>query len=151
MIPFPFNESWFSFFFFFFCCRSSTSWPVVYKSQEPSIMSESDTMFNERDQRCAAVELMLSTDSSYDKTIASSLNMQMQNATNNRDVPRMIKTKFPATVMVFGMVSSEGHIIPTHIFLVGLKVNTKVCLDVLKSVVIPWCNQVAGGRPWVWQ
>ena len=21
----------------------------------------------------------------------------------------------------------------------------------LKSVVIPWCNQVAGGRPWVWQ
>ncbi len=34
---------------------------------------------------------------------------------------------------------------------VGLKVNTKVYLDVLKSVVIPWCNQVAGGRPWVWQ
>ena len=24
-------------------------------------------------------------------------------------------------------------------------------MDVLKSVVIPWCNQVAGGRPWVWQ
>ena len=32
-----------------------------------------------------------------------------------------------------------------------LKVNTKVYLDVLKSVVIPWCNQVAGGRPWVWR
>ena len=32
-----------------------------------------------------------------------------------------------------------------------LKVNTKVYLHVLKSVVIPWCNQVAGGRPWVWQ
>ena len=29
-------------------------------------MSESDTMFNERDQRCAAVQLMLSTDPSYD-------------------------------------------------------------------------------------
>ena len=40
---------------------------------------------------------------------------------------------------------------PPHIFKVGLKVNTKVYLDVLKSVVIPWCNQVAGGRPWVWQ
>ena len=24
-------------------------------------------------------------------------------------------------------------------------------LDVLKSVVIRWCNQVVGGRPWVWQ
>ena len=40
---------------------------------------------------------------------------------------------------------------PPHIFEVGLKVNTKVYLDVLKSVVIPWCNQVAGGRPWVWK
>ena len=40
-----------------------------------------------------------------------------------------------ATVMVFGVVSSEGHIMPPHIFEVGLKVNTKVYLDVLKSVV----------------
>ena len=31
------------------------------------------------------------------------------------------------------------------------KVNTKVYLDVLKSVVIPWCNQVAGSRLRVWQ
>ena len=56
-----------------------------------------------------------------------------------------------AIAIVFGVVSSEGHIIPPHIFEVGLKVNTKVYLDVLKSVVIPWCNQVAGGRPTVWQ
>ena len=67
------------------------------------------------------------------------------------NVPRVMKTKFPATVMVFGVVSSEGHIMPRNIFEVGLKVNTKVYLDVLKSVVILWCNQVAGGRPWVWQ
>ena len=39
----------------------------------------------------------------------------------------------------------------TYIFEVRLKVNTKVYLDVLKSVVILWCNQVPGGRPWVWQ
>ena len=36
--------------------------------------------------------------------------MQIWNATNNMDVPREMKTKFPATVMVFGVVSSEGHI-----------------------------------------
>ena len=115
-------------------------------------MSESVTMFNERDRRCAAVQPMLSTDLSYDnRTIASTLKMQIWIATNNRDVPRVMKTKFPATVIVFGVVSSEGHIMPPHIFEVGLKVNTKVYLDVLKSVVIPWCNQVAGGRPWVWQ
>ena len=51
----------------------------------------------------------------------------------------------------FGGGGAEGHIMPPHIFEVGLKVNTKVYLDVLKSVVIPLCNQVAGGRPLVWQ
>ena len=115
-------------------------------------MSESDTMFNGRDRRCAAVQHMLSTDPSNDnRTIASTLKMQIWITTNNRDVPRVMKTKFPATVMVFGVVSSEGHIMPHHIFEVGLKVNTKVYLDVLNSVGIPWCNQVADGRPWVWQ
>ena len=104
-------------------------------------MSESDTMFNERERRCTAVQLMLFTDPSYDSQNHRWI------ATNNR----VMKTMFPATVMIFGVVSSEGHIMPPHIFEVGLKVNTKVYLDVLKSVVIPWCNQVAGGRPWVWQ
>ena len=115
-------------------------------------MSESDTMFNERDRRCVAVQLMFSTDPSYDnRTIASTLKMQIWIAMNYRDVSRVIKTKFPATVMIFVVVLSEGHIMPPHIFEVGLKVNIKVYLDVLKSVVIPLCNQVAGGRPWMWQ
>ena len=101
-------------------------------------MSESDTMFNERDQRCTAVQLMLSTDPSYDnRTIASTLKMQIWIAVNNRDVPRVMKTKFLAPVMVLGVVSSEGYIMPPHIIEVSLKVNTKVYLDVLKSVVIP--------------
>ena len=67
------------------------------------------------------------------------------------NVHMVMKKKFPAKVMVFGVVSSEGHIMPPHIFEVGSKVNTKVYLIVLKSVVTPWCNQVAGDRPWVWQ
>ena len=109
-------------------------------------------MLNERDRRCAAVQRMLFTDPSYDnRTIASTLKMQIWIAMNNRDVPRVMKTKFPVTVKVFGVVSSEGHIMTPHIFEVGLKVNTKVYLDVLKSVVIPWCIQVAGSRPRVWQ
>ena len=107
-------------------------------------MSESDTMFNERDRRCTTVQLMLSTNPSYDnETIASTLKTQ----TGRFNVPRVMKTKFLATVMVFGVVSDEGHIMPPHIFEVGLKVNTKVYLH----VVIPWCNQVTSVRPWVWQ
>ena len=91
---------------------------------------------------------MLSTGPSYDnRTIASTVKIQMCIATNNGDVPRVRKTKFPVTVIVFGVISSQDHIMPPHIFEVGLKVY----LDVLKSVVIPWCNHVAGGRPWVWK
>ena len=107
------KTTWFHFrlmknrFSFFLCWRPSTSWPVVYKSQElyePSIMSESDTMFNERDRRSAAVKFMLSTDPSYhNRTIARTLKMQIWIATNNRNVPRVMKTKFPATVIVFGV------------------------------------------------
>ena len=44
---------------------------------------------------------------------------QMHNRQNHRwvamcpkDVPRVMKTKFPATVMVFGVVSSEGDVMP---------------------------------------
>ena len=115
-------------------------------------MSESDPMFIELDRSCATVQHMLSTDPSYDnRTIVSTLKMQIRTVQRLRDVPRLMKTKFLATVIVFGVVSSESHMMSPHIFEVGLQVNTIVYLDVLKCVVIPWCNQVAGGRPWVWQ
>ena len=65
--------------------------------------------------------------------------------------PEWLKQSFRLRLWFWGVVSSEGHILPPHIFEVGLKVNTKVYLDVLKSVVNPWCNHVADDRPWVWQ
>ena len=101
-------------------------------------MSGSDAMFNEQDRRWAAVQLM-------------SLPIQVM---TTGPLPALSNCKSELsriTVMVFAVVSSEGHIMPPHIFKVGLKVNTKVYLDVLNSVVIPWCNQVAGGRRWLWQ
>ena len=58
-------------------------------------MSESDTMFNEPDRRCAAVQFMLSNDPCYDnRTIASTLKMQIWIATNNRDAPGWRKQSF---------------------------------------------------------
>ena len=42
-------------------------------------MSESDTVFKERDHRCVAVKFILSTDPTYDnRTIASTLKMQIR-------------------------------------------------------------------------
>ena len=148
MIPFPFNENQFSFFVADHLLVGQLC--TNPKSNRTLLSCLKVTQCSTSEMHCCTT--MLSTDSSYDnRTIASTLKMQIWIAMNNRDVPRVMKTKFPAMVMVFGMVSSEGHIMPPHIFEVGLKVNTKVYLDVLKSVVIPWCNQVAGGRLWVWQ
>ena len=61
---------------------------------------------------------MLSTDLSYDnRTIASTLKMQIWIATNNRDVPRGDESQsFRLRLLVFSVFSSEGHIMPPHIF-----------------------------------
>ena len=150
MIPFPFNENQFSFF-----VADHLLVGQLYtnlKSDRSLLSCLKVTQVQRTKFEMCSCTTHASANPSYDnRTIASTLKMQIWIATNNRDVPRVMKTKFLATVMVFGVVSSEGHIIPPHIFEVGLKVNTKVYLDVLKSVVIPWYNQVAGGWPWVWQ
>ena len=67
------------------------------------------------------------------------------------DVPRVMKTKFPNTVMVFGVISSDGDMMPLHIFETGLRVDTEIYLQIMESVVLPWIKQVAWEKPWVWQ
>ena len=48
-------------------------------------MSESGTMLNEQDRRCAAVQLTLSTDPRYDnRTVASTLKMQIRTVQHSR-------------------------------------------------------------------
>ena len=93
MIPFPFNENQFSFFvadhlLFGQLCTNPKS--------DRSLLSclKMTQCSNERDRRCTAVQLMLSTDPTYNnRTIASILKMQIWIAMNNRDMPRMMKTK----------------------------------------------------------
>ena len=153
MIPFPFNENQFSAFFFFFffvadhllvgqlctnlkCDRSLLSCLKVTQCSTSAIGYA--PLYNS----CSLPIQVMTTEPFPAPSKCKS---------GRFNVPRVMKTKFPATVMVFGVVSSEGHIKLPHIFEVGLKVNTKVYLDVLKSVVIPWFNQVASDRPWAWQ
>ena len=147
MIPFPFNENRFS---FFVADNLLVGQLCTNPKSDRSLLS------------CLKVT-QCSTSEIGDVPLYNSCSLPIQVMTIGPlpvpsncksgwfNVPRVMKTKFPAMVMVFGVVSSEGHIRPPHNFEVGLKVNTKVYLDVLKNVVIPWCNQVAGGRPWVWQ
>jgi transposase len=83
---------------------------------------------------------------------------QKVNSRNNRwlcddpsEVPIVMKTKFPATVMVLGVVSNKGDVMTPHVFEAGLRVNTEVYINVLSNVVKPWMDEVAAGRPYIWQ
>ena len=83
---------------------------------------------------------------------------QKVNKKNNRwlcsdpkEVPIVMATKFPATVMVLGVVSNEGDVMPPHFFPKGLKINTDEYIKVLEEVVKPWMDSVAGGRHYVFQ
>ena len=83
---------------------------------------------------------------------------QKHNSQNNRwiacnqsKVQIVSQTKFPQTIMVFGVISSEGDVMPPHVFEQGLRLNTDGYIDLLTNVVKPWILGVARGRPFVWQ
>jgi hypothetical protein len=64
---------------------------------------------------------------------------QKVNRKNNRwlcadisEVPIIMATKFPATVMVLGVVSNQGDVMPPHFFQKGLKINAQEYLKVLR-------------------
>lgn len=67
------------------------------------------------------------------------------------EVSTVMHTKFPASVMVLGVVSSEGDVMPPHFFSQGLRVNAAAYTEVLDRVVKPWVTTIARGRPYVFQ
>ena len=80
------------------------------------------------------------------------------NRRNNRwlctsidQVPIVMSTKFPATVMVLGVVSNEGDVMPPYFFPKGLKINMEEYIKVLRDVVKPWMDSVAGDRHYIFQ
>ncbi len=61
------------------------------------------------------------------------------------NVPAVFHTMKPASVMVFGLVTSKGKKMPLHFFGTKEKVNTKVYLELLMSKVIPWLEENVEG------
>ena len=147
MSPLPFNENRFSFF---------VADHLLVSQLYTNPKSDRSLLSGLKVTQCSTSEIEMrrcTTHALYRSNLWTTGPLSAPSKCKSRrfNVPRVMKTKFPATVMVFGVVSSEGHIMPPHIFEVSLKVNTKVYLDVLKRVEIPWCNQVSGGRPWCGQ
>ena len=67
------------------------------------------------------------------------------------EVPVVMRTKYPQTLMVLGVVTSEGEVMPPHIFERGSRLNAEGYIHVLSTVVKPWIETIANGRPYVFQ
>ena len=52
-------------------------------------------------------------------------------------VPPVMESNFPASVMVFGAVASNGKVMPPHFIEAGLKINTVEYLTILEEVLLP--------------
>lgn len=69
---------------------------------------------------------------------------------NASDVPAVVHTKFPASVMVLGVVSSEGDVVAPHFFNEGLRVIADSYI-VLQTVAKPWMEEVIAGKEYMFQ
>ncbi|QQP36730.1 Uncharacterized protein FKW44_021914 [Caligus rogercresseyi] len=70
---------------------------------------------------------------------------------NPHEVPIVAQTKFPAAVIVFGIISSDGDVMPPHFFPKGLRLDSEEYVALMRDVVAPWIKKVAAGRPYVFQ
>jgi len=61
------------------------------------------------------------------------------------------RTKFPASVHVLSVVSSEGDIMPPHFFKKRETITKEVYVEILRTTVKPWMEDVAAGRPYIFQ
>ena len=111
-------------------------------------MSESDAMFNERDRRCAAVHVMLSTDPTYDNmTIASSLKMQIR--TDQRAQGDENKVSGYGYGLWCGFKWVPHH--DTSHLRSRLESQHQSVPGCAEECGDPLVQQVVGGRPWVRQ
>ena len=62
-------------------------------------------------------------------------------ATSPAEVPPVLESKHPASVMVFGAVAGDGRVMPPHFVPAGLRIGTTEYLGILEEVLIPWLEQ----------
>ncbi len=92
---------------------------------------------------------------SDEKNFVQDMKVNVQNdrclCNDPSDIPVVMHSKVPASVMVLSVVSSEGHVMPPHIFPQGLRLNADGYIETLRTVVVPWMDSISAGRPYVFQ
>ena len=146
MIPFPFNENWFSFFVADHLlvgqlCTNPKSNRSLLSCLKVTQYSTSEIRDAPLYNSCSLLIHIMTT---------GPLPAPSKCKSGRFNVPRGMKTKFMLWSLVWFQVRATScHLTSSK----SAWKSTPKCtwMYVLKCVVIPWCNQVAGGRLWVWQ
>lgn len=132
----------------------------AYRPKVRQMLSEANR--KARVERCGRLLQSLKTDTarcirffSDEKmfTVDEKFNRQNHRCTVNcaENACVVPKTKFPASVHVLGVVSSQGHVMPPYFFSRAETVTKEVYLRVLQTVMKPWMDRVSDGNPYVFQ
>lgn len=67
------------------------------------------------------------------------------------DVPVVEHGHHPESILVLGVISSEGDVMPPLFIQRGVRLNGEMYRDILSDSVIPWCREIAKDRPFTFQ
>ncbi|CAE1251709.1 unnamed protein product [Acanthosepion pharaonis] len=127
-------------------CHKSTILRTIKKDNDYSFHRKSHRMFI----------------TNVSKETAALMNDVKHDQTSNRQnvrcickdiekVPIVKHTKFPSSVTVLGVISSEGCAMSPFFFQKSPSVTAEIYQEVLWSVVKPWMDEIAAGRLYVFQ
>ncbi|QQP50608.1 Uncharacterized protein FKW44_011657 [Caligus rogercresseyi] len=133
------------------CVSTRTSVPLLQAPQRPDLTEKAqENRFNKAQKLLNKLKHPVHNETlwffSDEKNFTQD---QKHNSQTNRccvrnphEVPIVAQTKFPAAVMVFGIISSDSD---------GLRLDSEGYVALMRDVVAPWIKKVAAGRPYVFQ
>ena len=62
----------------------------------------------------------------------------------------LMKTKYPVDTKMLGVVTRDDDVIPSFIFLHGLKLNTYAYIQCLREIVLAWIERVTARSTYIW-
>lgn len=122
--------------------RARVKVPLLTKAQRESRLQRSKALLNNIKHAAAGLAILFSDEKIFTVDAISNRRNDRWIGDDPTDVPDDVKyvntTKHPASVMVFGLVSSDGKKMPPVFVPSGVRINTDRYLDILQKKVKPW-------------
>lgn len=122
--------------------RARLKVPLLTTKQKKARMDRAKALLNNI-KHAAPGRVMLFTDEKI-FTVDASLNRRNDRWIGNEpenysdEVRYRNTTKHPSSVMVFGLVASDGRKMPPVFVKAGVKINTEAYIEILSTKVLPW-------------